>query len=439
MSAQAATKLESRRALEALRNGVPNRDAVASMGCSQPHIQKRFEELLTSCASIVDQQGDNHGLLIAGDFGAGKSHLLEFLEHTALSKNFVCSRIVISKETPLYDLSKVFRAAIESAVVLGLNGQVMQEIAFRLDANSPRYAAFYEWAGGEISGLSTIFPATLLLRERLRGDPELEAEIVNFWSGERLPISRVKRALKQIGAGSAFVIKGVPARLLPAQQFRFAVGLVRAAEYSGWVLLIDEVELIGRYSIWNRGRAYAELARWMGQAEGAKYPGLVAVAAITQDYALARIDGQHDGKPDRDYIPPKFTSKGTEEAMQLAALAETGMRIIERDAVPLTLPDEMTLCQTLEKLKEIYKTAYGEIPSNVELGEQAMSRRMRSYVRRWINEWDLRRLYPDKQIQLEEQPVQPGYQQDPEGALEMSEDSSNPVEEEESQSEPMAR
>lgn len=422
MSTQHRTTLDYKRALEALRNGVPNRDAVAVLGCNQPQIQMKFDAMLTASISAAEQKHGSQGLLIAGGFGAGKSHLLEFLEHRALSENFVCSRIVISKETPLYDISKVFRAAIESAEVPNLNGQALQEIAIRLNANSPRYSAFYAWASDGNSGLSAIFPATLLLYERLRDDPELVAEIVNFWSGERLLVSRVKRALRQISAGSAFVVKGVPVRELPLQHFSFAVGLMRAAGYHGWVLLIDEVELIGRYSIGNRGRAYAELARWMGHAEGFQYPGLVTVAAITDDYALVRIDGQHDGKPDRDYIRPKLTSKGTEESMRTAALAETGMRMIERDSVSLTPPDEATLTQTLGKLREIYETAYGQIPADVPLGAQVASRRMRSYVRRWINEWDLRRLYPDKQIEIQEQSVQPGYREDPEGALEQADE-----------------
>jgi len=37
---------------------------------------------------------------------------------------------------------------------------------------------------------------------------------------------------------------------------------------------------------------------------------------------------------------------------------------------------------------------------------------MRSYVRRWINEWDLRRLYPDAVISTEEEELRPHYDED---------------------------
>jgi len=37
---------------------------------------------------------------------------------------------------------------------------------------------------------------------------------------------------------------------------------------------------------------------------------------------------------------------------------------------------------------------------------------MRSYVRRWINEWDLLRLHPDAQLDTLEERLQPSYEED---------------------------
>ena len=44
------TTLTSRRALEALRNGVPNREAVRILGCNQPEAERRFEDMLGHAA-----------------------------------------------------------------------------------------------------------------------------------------------------------------------------------------------------------------------------------------------------------------------------------------------------------------------------------------------------------------------------------------------------
>ncbi|MBA3606418.1 MAG: hypothetical protein H0W46_10710, partial [Acidimicrobiia bacterium] len=42
------SSLASRRALEALRAGVPNRDAVAALGSLQTAVEDRFNELLAA-------------------------------------------------------------------------------------------------------------------------------------------------------------------------------------------------------------------------------------------------------------------------------------------------------------------------------------------------------------------------------------------------------
>ncbi len=120
--------LASRLALEALRNGVPNRDAVRLLGCNQPQAEAKCAELLAKANDSANPPGNALGMLVSGDFGAGKSHLLTYLEHQALSQGFVCSRVAISKETPLYDLAKVFKSAVESGRMPKRNGRLMEEI-----------------------------------------------------------------------------------------------------------------------------------------------------------------------------------------------------------------------------------------------------------------------------------------------------------------------
>ena len=108
------TTLTSRRALEALRNGVPNREAVRILGCNQPEGERRFEDMLGHAADRDNVPDGAFGMLVSGDFGSGKSHLLTHLEQRALSQGFVCSKVAISKETPLYDLGKVFKSAVDN-------------------------------------------------------------------------------------------------------------------------------------------------------------------------------------------------------------------------------------------------------------------------------------------------------------------------------------
>jgi hypothetical protein len=103
------------------------------------------------------------------------------------------------------------------------------------------------------------------------------------------------------------------------------------------------------------------------------------------------------GKNDVELVPKRLRAKGTAEYDLLATAAETGMRIVEREQIPLQPPDLDALDRTYLLLKEIHAEAYGWTPPDVEGLERLPSNRMRQYVRAWINEWDLRRLDPSYQ------------------------------------------
>ena len=89
------------------------------------------------------------------------------------------------------------------------------------------------------------------------------------------------------------------------------------------------------------------------------------------------------------------------------------MRLIEREALPLVWPDKAALRTTYERIKSIHAGAYGWEPPDLPSAGLAQSRRLRSYVRRWVNEWDLLRLYPGVDLTVEaEEEAGPAYTED---------------------------
>jgi hypothetical protein len=165
---------------------------------------------------------------------------------------------------------------------------------------------------------------------------------------------------------------------------------LRAAGHTGWVALFDEVELIGRYSVLQRGRSYAELARWLDGAEGEAGDPLVTVVAMTDDFDAAVLSGKND----RKVVPAKLRDKQTPVYDELATLAQAGMRHIERDALALVPPDSEELDRAYRTLRHLHGAAYEWEPPDVAGLERLGATRMRQYVRAWINEWDLVRLDP---------------------------------------------
>jgi hypothetical protein len=382
-------QIQNRRAIEAMRAGVPNQDVVRIMGCSQDKLEHAFIKQLEAVPANFLSGLQSPGMLIAGDFGSGKSHLLEYMQHLALERNFVCSKFVISKETPLYDVSKVYQAAIKSAVAPGKIGFALTEIANSLKFNDPVYAEFSKWLNQPDIGICGWFAATLYLYEYMKGDEEIRDRIIRFWSGDKLSLSELKSWLRRAGGQANYKLDKIKAKELARQRFFFASRLMIAAGYSGWVLLIDEVELIGRYSRMHRARSYAQIAGLLGKVSATRMPGLTSVMAITGDYEAAVLDD----KMDEEKIPGKLKAHDDADDLILCSQAEIGMRLIRKKLV-LQKPDSAMINNTFVKLRMAYEKAYGWLPPP-EIVEPDLKAPMRQHVKRGITIWDLRRLYPD--------------------------------------------
>ena len=127
-----------------------------------------------------------------------------------MSDGFVVSTVVISKETPLSDPVKTFRAAIQAAMDPARGHEALADAAASLDPDTPRYAELSRWVTSPASGLDERFAATLLCHERLRGgdvpgsDETVDA-LVRFWGGEPLRVAELRRALRSVGAAGSIL------------------------------------------------------------------------------------------------------------------------------------------------------------------------------------------------------------------------------------------
>lgn len=412
--------LACRRAIEALRNGVPNREAVRLLGSTQPQVEEEFRDRL---GEATDSARRRRGLLISGDFGTGKSHLLEHFEHLALDADFVCSRIAVSKETPFHDLGRMYRSAADNGTIPGGTvGSMVDEIGSRLAGpKDAGYARFFAWANAADNGLHRIFPATLMVHERLQ-DQEICNAIRWFWAGDRLAVGDVRRGLRELHQQGAYTVRAPTLKELPPQRLRFVLEMIKAAGYRGWVVLIDELELIGSYSPLQRARSYAELARWMGST-AEDYPGLVVAAAITEDFAAAILEQ----KEDRSKAPARLRDRDS----QAAEWAEEGMRWLTSRHTRLQEVTPHQVDTAVETIRALYRAAYdweppaATAPPDVGAGYQ---KRVRYKVRWAITMWDLQRLHPDSRPDMEIEEYRVPYTEDPDLEVEAGDDEPPPTE-----------
>jgi P-loop Domain of unknown function (DUF2791) len=388
VTARSATDITARNAIEALRAGVPNWAAIRLLETDGSALRQNFLDRLRLCGSTLHEEEQAEGIVVAGAFGAGKSHLLGYLGLLAQQENFVVSLVPISKETPLFDPARLFAAAIRAAVVPGSIDDVMTAVVARLRPHSDRWEALEYWAMAEVRAgrLSALFPALLHLIPRRTTDPNDHARMARFFAGGKLSLTLAKSWLREAGAVKMFDLKPVREAELGLQRLRFATRLFRAGGYSGWCVLLDEVELIARYSPLQRARSYAQLARWLGSDREEPVPGVVSVAALTDDFP----DQMFDQRRDDERIPPLLETRGLPRQ---AAMAKSGIAWLERRQFRLSAPDEAGLRRSLDKVATLYRDAYDWTPPQIEIGERLTGKPMRQYVKSWITTWDIMRLY----------------------------------------------
>jgi hypothetical protein len=148
----------------------------------------------------------------------------------------------------------------------------------------------------------------------------------------------------------------------------------------------------------------------MGKLPGQQIPGLVTVFAIMSNFESYILEERND----MEIVPQKLRDKGTED---LARQAERGMRLIQREKVRLKAPDAQVIQQTCEKVRAIHAEAYGWQPPALSVERLGITS-MREYVKRWITEWDLKRLDPNYTVEIEKTALSPNYTED--AALETS-------------------
>jgi hypothetical protein len=355
-------------------------------------------------------------MVLEGEFGSGKSHVLEYLQHLALDANFICSRIVISKETPLYHPVRLFYSAIESAVVPNKQGEVFAEIAGDCDVWTPRYKELVSWVNNPDNRVDTRFAATLLLYERMSSDMELGHRMARFWTGDPIGVGDLKKYLQEAGFGGQYLFGRVSATELALQRFQFAARLMQAAGYAGWILLIDEAELIGRYAVNQRAKSYAEIARLMNMIDGQMLPGLGTVIALTNDFREEILEKKGDSVK----MVEKLRSKQTDVDRLLADKAEKGMGLLQSQRIPLGLPSAETIQDVHQTVRRLHLKGHGWHmweQASEEVATIVPGTSMRKYVKSWVTEWDFLRLYPGEECEIEVSSWKPSYQE-PEGLQE---------------------
>ncbi len=377
--------VEARSAIESLRSGVPSRDVVAQLGTTQHDVRERFEESLDALAA---GQGVSP-IIISATFGAGKTHLLNYLQALAEREGFVTSYAVISPEMPLGNAHMVVKALSEAASAPGLTGKAVRALAANLRTDSSAYQELQGWARS--ATIDDRFRALLHLYEAFRADEEFRVQILNDFEGRAILKTILKNRLKQINQAAAYDLTGPRSAFVAHDRIRLLAQFFRASGCKGWVVLFDEMERVGKFSLNQRLAAYSELGWWREAAEQAG-SALLPVFTTASGFVTESVTG---GTHDEQRL-----SSGGFAQDERDQRARRGIELLKAP-FRLESPTREQEAEIEYRVRAIYEAAYGTTVPPLPAARNDVRISIRSEMRRWITLWDLHRYYPAYQPEVE--------------------------------------
>jgi len=285
-------RLKAVHIIEALRSGVPSQALTREL----PDLRMDLTNYIRQDLNELTHGNIPCGRVIWGKYGQGKSHFLTVVEHIALDMGFAVSTITLGRQLSLRNLRDFYRSVapivkVPNSLVPGIHSNLSKQGRNNLPGSHLMEQGRY----------SHNHPA-IVVECMLRGTQEDFQELYNVLVGDRLPISDIRAIAKKIGIGSQF--EGLPRFTKDYWDSFFGVfaDTTCFCGFHGWVILIDEVELIARLGRVGRLEAYRNLNWLLNFSHEIKYP-IYTVAAATNDLQKVWSEGIRSRPPDRDAMP----------------------------------------------------------------------------------------------------------------------------------------
>lgn len=365
-------------AVEALRSGVPSPSAAAQVGTTQTRIVQAFRDSLEAAKSSSSRTP----LVINGPFGSGKSHLLQCLSAIAHREDFVTSTVAIGPEVPLGYLPWVVRTLADASSAPNHVGCAIRELTPLHKVNRSEFAEFRLWL--QHSPFDERFKALLNLYEEQYPDDEFRNRVTADFTGRPILATEIKRRLREIGQLSGYIIqaRGSTSDELAEQRLQILARFFKSCGFHGWTVFLDELEVMGRFTIRQRMNGYLTLgiiSRIAEKADSAFVP-VIALTGATCHEVLTRDRMKIENEA---FFPDKTTRE----------LAMQGFRVFDTQYEVLRPSPDQTH-DILYKIRSIYDRTYGTSSPEPNLRSEDAPGQMRGIIRKCIAQWDMARYYP---------------------------------------------
>lgn len=313
---------EARHVIEALRSGIPSRAVGQYFSEARPGIMKEISGHLDETC----ETGKSKGMIIAGKYGEGKTHLLNTVFSMAHSNNMVVSYLSLSKETPFDKLYLVYQKLVNNTFLPKRVQPGFTQILEKMTPGSPAANELLLYAAKHLETDKLYYLLRAYLNtEDLDEKFMLQADLEGDFIANVLLKQIYRRIYNERVKYNINFSKTKHCR----DYFSFLSRLFRLMGYNGWVILIDETELIGRLSKKARLNAYRNMAQFLLPDE--RLEGIYTLFALGASYTEDVIETKHDYENLEEIYPDQQEPVRTvlnliTRAQQLAPLTDSEIR-----------------------------------------------------------------------------------------------------------------
>lgn len=277
--------MEARHIIEALRSGIPSRAVGQYFSEARPKVMKDISDRLDK----VCEQGKSNGMIISGKYGEGKTHLLNTVFNLAHSNNMVVSYLSLSKETPLDKLYLVYQKLIQNTYLPKRQQPGFMHELEKVSANSPVANEMLLYAAKQLETDKLYY----LFRSYLNTEDSDEKFLLQAdLEGDFIANVPLKKIYKRIFGQPVKYNTNFTKTKHCGDYFAFMSHLFLQMGYHGWVILIDETELMGRLGKKARLNAYRNIAHFLLPTE--RLEAVFSIFALSASYVEDVIEAKHE-------------------------------------------------------------------------------------------------------------------------------------------------
>lgn len=276
---------EARHIIEALRSGIPSRAVGQYFSEARPRMMKEISDRL----DMVCNEDKSNGMVICGKYGEGKTHLLNTVFNLAHSNHMVVSLLSLSKETPMDKLYLIYQKIIQNTYLpMRQQPGFMYELE-KLSANSPIANEMQLFAAKQLETDKLYY----LFRSYLNTEDSDEKFLLQAdLEGDFVANAPLKKIYRRIFNQPVKYNVNFTKTKHCGDYFSFMSHLFTQMGYHGWVILIDETELMGRLGKKARLNAYRNMARFLLSENSME--SVFSIFALSASYVEDVIEGKRE-------------------------------------------------------------------------------------------------------------------------------------------------